>query len=238
MISRGLAAGAVRRYSLYFDSALHFESCDLWVRRTGVLLAAFTPTHGPEPAGTACRPPLPGLRPAHSVGVVEAQCSFHSGVRAVASGGSNKLRRSCAPPRGVAAARGACGAHPLGVLLAVFTPKYLRLDRVGRAAPPPAPAAIFRFARLRLRWRRTPFGCSTGRLYPFCLAALCDLRLLGPATTLFGLAPTPPERLRRWARRPAILRIAVFAVFDCATLRVARPTPPPRGGVPLGTPAD
>ena len=41
--------------------------------------------------------------------------------RAVASGGSNKLCRSCAPPRGVAAARCACGAHPSGVLLAAFT---------------------------------------------------------------------------------------------------------------------
>ena len=42
--------------------------------------------------------------------------------RAVASGGSNKLCRSCAPPRGVAAARCACGAHPSGVLLAASTP--------------------------------------------------------------------------------------------------------------------
>ena len=38
--------------------------------------------------------------------------------------------------------------------------------RAVRAAPPPAPAAIPRYARLRLRWRRTPVGCFTGRLYP------------------------------------------------------------------------
>ena len=49
------------------------------------------------------------------------------------------------------------------LLLEVST---LRLARVGRAAPPHAPAAIPRFAPLRLRWRRTPFGCLIGSLYP------------------------------------------------------------------------
>ena len=90
----------------------------------------------------------------------------------VASGGSHKLRRSGSPPRGVAAARCACGAHP-GVLLAASTPNRLRSTR-------------------HLR----PDGSR------------------GPATsTLHSASRPPPERLRRWAQRPAIL-------MDCNSLRI------------------
>ena len=67
--------------------------------------------------------------------------------------------------------------------------------RAGRAAPPPAPAAIPRFAPLRPRWRRT-------------------LRSLRPATTLFGLAPIPPSGFAAGRRGRRSLRIAVFAIFD------------------------
>ena len=75
-------------------------------------------------------------------------------MRAGAGGGSNKLRRSCAPPRGVAAARCACGAHPSGVLLAASTlirprarphPQIspIRQNRAGGATPCAAPVGCF-----------------------------------------------------------------------------------------------
>ena len=63
-------------------------------------------------------------------------------VRAVASGGCHKLRRSGSPPRGVAAARCACGA-PFGCLIGSLYPKprRLRAEKIpatsGRSGQPP-----------------------------------------------------------------------------------------------------
>ena len=53
--------------------------------------------------------------------------------------------------------------YPYSASRPSLAPKYLRLARVGRAAPPHAPAAIPRSARLRLRWRRS---CLISYLYP------------------------------------------------------------------------
>ena len=124
-------------------------------------------------------------------------------MRGVASGGSNKLRRSGAPPCGVA-------AHPLGVLLAASIPfclavlcdpqgrapdaapsrraplallmasppassagrggqqktQRVRLARVGRAAPPPAPHPLGVLLAVFTPIQAAPVGCLTGRLYP------------------------------------------------------------------------
>ena len=114
---------------------------------------------GPEPAGTACRPPLPGA----SAGPLLSARWTHS--------------VSCGQP--------------------------LPSDSKSRSARSPPPAEGRNLASLNrpLRGLR-----STRHLRP--------AGSFGPATsTLHSASRPPPERLRRWAQRPAIL-------MDCNSLRI------------------
>ena len=180
------------------------------------------------------RPPLPGASacPLRRSGGGTVFFSF---------GGAGRRQRwkQQAPPKLRPAARGGGGSLRLRRTLRMFYWQPLPSDSTesgGRCHPMRRPQS---FATL---------GCvCAGAAHPsgVLLAAFTPFASLLSATSdcsgqlpPYSASRPPPERLRRWARRPAILRIAVFAVFDCATLRVVRPTPPPRGGVPLGTPAD
>ena len=97
-------------------------------------------------------------------------------MRAVASGGGHKLRRSGSPPRGVA-------AHPLGVLLAASTPLFglvTLCDPTGRAPD----AAPHRLALIRWMFCWQVFTSIQAGASGDCLQA--------SAGRGFGL-PTPAE---------------------------------------------
>ena len=93
--------------------------------------------------------------------------------------------------------------------------------RVGRAAASPAEG---RTASL------------VGSLYPKTRKLrsknTCDLRSLGPATTLFGLAPIPPSGFAAGRRGRRSLRIAVlsYLIATHPTRRVIGPQPSRCGG--------
>ena len=75
-----------------------------------------------------------------------------------------------------------------------------------------------------------PVGCLTGRLYLFRpRAALCDLRLLGPATTLFGLASTPraASPLGAEAGDPYGSQFSSYLIAAPPARRAGRAAPPP-----------
>ena len=118
----------------------------------GVLLAASTPNGhrkcGPEPAGSACRPPLPGLRPDHFCEVAFAGnlylffgLSFEDYDPLGRASRRHPARRIATSAELVALSAGD-NPHPLGVLLAASAPPFgLALfsatRRVARPTPPP-----------------------------------------------------------------------------------------------------